>query len=112
MKNTKKFKDFFEAWYFLEEHSYYRHPKYHNSFFQRSLDIEVVKVNPKTECIDDNEQLNIVTRIWLESGINWINKETYESTHDWKLDCGGKTFEEAIINLANLVLKHYGKSKT
>lgn len=32
----------------------------------------------------------------------------FTSTHDWKLDCGGDTFEEAIIELANLVFKHHG----
>ena len=28
--------------------------------------------------------------------------------HDWKLDCGAPTFDEAIVKLANLVLKEYG----
>jgi hypothetical protein len=31
------------------------------------------------------------------------------SCHDLRLDCDGDTFEKAIINLANLVKKYYGK---
>ena len=35
-----------------------------------------------------------------------IKKDCY--THDIDLDCGGDTFEEAIIELAKLVKKYYG----
>lgn len=30
------------------------------------------------------------------------------SQHDWKLDCGAPTFDEALVKLANKVLKEYG----
>ena len=28
--------------------------------------------------------------------------------HDWHLDCGAPTFDEALVKLANNILKHYG----
>lgn len=61
----------------------------------------VVKVNPKTNEISDDVELNSKTRIWLECGIT-------PNEHDIRLDCGGDTFEEAIIQLADLVIKHFG----
>lgn len=38
-----------------------------NKFFD-SLDISVVKVNPETEMIDEDNNLNTDTRVWLEFG--------------------------------------------
>jgi hypothetical protein len=48
-------------------------------------------------------------QVWLEHG-PWeqLDKTSLpQHTHDWDLDCGGDTFEEAIIELANLVKRHY-----
>ena len=92
---------FYEAWHYL-----YKHPMFQDCF-QECLDIEVVKINPETKCVDDNETLNTATEIWLECG------PYYDSmgTHDIDLDCGGATFEEAIIKLAQLVKKYYPNKK-
>lgn len=71
--------------------------------FQKCLDIEVVKVEPITKTVHRNENLSTETRVWLECG-------PYHSqymTHDLDLDCSGATFEEAIIELANLVQAYY-----
>lgn len=93
----KKDTDFHDAFNYLSNHIIFA------DRFNECLDIEVVKINPKTKSIDDNAALNTETEIWLECGpyYNGI-------THDVDLDCGGKTFEEAIINLRNLVEKKYG----
>lgn len=88
---------FYESWYYLEEHPIF------NGKFQNLLDIEVVKVNPKTKKIEDNVELNTLTQIWLEIGP--CIKNGY--SHDYDLDCGGDSFEEAIVNLAELVKKIY-----
>lgn len=93
--------DFYTAWKFLENH------KMFNGLFMNELWIDVVKVNPKTNAIDDDASKNTKVRFWLEHG--GYDKECGSTTHDYDLDCGGDTFEEAIINLAKLVKKHYRK---
>lgn len=75
------------------------------SAFPGNVHIDVVKVNPETETCEDDPSLNTATRIWLETG-GWVWDEynqTYEYTHDHRLDCGGETFEDAILNLAHIV---------
>jgi len=98
-----KFKDFFEAWNFLEDHRIFKDKNEISSFIRRCLDIEVVKVDPISDSIDDDESKNTATRVWLECGE--YNENYYN--HDIGLDCGGRTFEEAIIELANLVSEQY-----
>lgn len=116
----KKFKDFYEAWWFLIGHPAfkYTHPHYpglENSWgsFQECLDIDVQLVNPRTKRIEDDATQNTKIEIWLECGEYQYDKsrKEYLPCHDIRLDCGGDTFEEAIIKLANLVKKHYGDKK-
>ena len=98
--------NFHTAWRYLENHIIFSNQQtnpYHDSMFQQCLDIEVVKVNPETGSIDDNKVLNTKVQIWLEVG-PYIG--TYFA-HDIDLDCGGDTFEEAIIELASLVKQKY-----
>lgn len=92
------FKDFFEAFHYLKNHSMFHY------CFESCLDIEVVKVNPKTKEVDDNPELNTETNVWLECG----EYSKYIGIHDTDLDCGGSTFEEAICKLAELVHEKYG----
>lgn len=101
------FTDFYNAWHFLIEHKVFKDPK-GGEWFKESLHIMVVKVNPETETIEDYQSSNSETRVWLEIGPYVIEEDYKGLTHDIDLDCGGKTFEEAIINLANLVKKKYG----
>lgn len=104
--------DFYEAYYYLYHHPifFFNPPnsKYSFSRFKSCLDIDVVKVNPITLAIDDNKELNTKIQIWLETGPCLKNGEL---SHDFDLDCGGDTFEEAVIKLANLVLQHYTSDK-
>lgn len=103
-----RFSDVHAAWKFLSDH-----PKWVGQFgwpnFEPTLDIDIVKVNPTTNTIEDDEFLNTEIRFWLECG-PWENDERlgWVITHDPDLDSGGSTFEEAIIELATLVLKKYG----
>lgn len=92
--------NFYDAWMFLSEHPIFR------NLFECGLYTIVVKVNPETGAIDDDVTKNTKVEIWLEHG---PYDEDYEHTHDFNLDCGGNTFEEAIITLAGLVKEHYGE---
>ena len=98
--------NFHTAWNYLEDHIIFQDQKvlapYFVSHFNQCLNIEVVKVNPKTDSIDDDTTLNTKVQIWLEAGA-YLGK--YKA-HDIDLDCGADTFEEAIIELASLVKQH------
>ena len=143
-----KFKNFYDAWRYLNTTEVFWHKNLEKGFsgwyrdengkldfnmFQRCLDIDVEKVNPKTCRIDDNNKLNTKVRVWLECGepyclrddcdtqgrlnweITWAKNngldpdeyldEVHYNSHIIDYDCGGDTFEEAIVNLANKVWK-------
>jgi hypothetical protein len=108
-----KMKEFYNAYKFLEGHHIFCHPKFKTHlFYEEALDIDVVLVDPETESISDDEEKNTVVRVWLESGpYEKDESQEFEGyVHDIDLDCGGETFEEAIINLADKVLKKYGEN--
>ena len=92
--------NFYDAYQFLDNH------KIFNGNFTYQLWFEIVKVNPKTNAIDDDSTKNTKVQVWLEHGP--YDKEWGGCTHDIDLDCGGDTFEEAIIKLAELVKSKYG----
>ena len=103
---SDKMDEFYDAWTFLADHPIFirdddleKEPNYFH--FQRNLGIEVVKVNPETNEIDDDQSLNTKTAVWLECG-------TEENHHDIDLDSGGDSFEDAVIELAKLVREKYG----
>lgn len=94
--------NFYDAFYFLENHPIF------NGRFQEGLDIMVVKVNPETESIEDDRSKNTEVRVWLETGpYLYDDPHGCKWCHDIDLDCGGHTFEEAVIELAKLVKKKY-----
>ena len=90
---------FYRAWNFLNSHIIF------NGRFSSDIYIEVVKVNPHTNEIDDDCAKNTKTQVWLEHGP--YDTLTGTTSHDIRLDCGGNTFEEAISKLAHLVRKYY-----
>jgi len=100
-----KFTDFYKSWWWLYNHPIFRDENGHSRLFNRCLDIYIVKVNPLSNIIDDNENLNTKTQVWLECGE--YDKNT--CWHDIELDCGSDTYEDVIIELANLVSKKYGE---
>lgn len=90
----------------------------HASFVNKDLvypkiEIEPHNVCPDTNRIEDHEYLNTKVQYWVElmtpefdeDSQNWI------LSHDYQLDCGGDTFEEAIDALYNKVLERYGTYK-
>lgn len=111
------FIDFYKAWSFLDNHPMFEYEGMNE--FRKCLDIDVVKVNLETKEIENNESKNTEIRVWLECGPYLRPQDLKEDerknwpygtcSHDYDLDCGASTFEEAIIALANLVMKKYGK---
>lgn len=102
-----KYMTFFEAWHFLQDHPMFKREedkgkwgKY--GYFEQCLDIMVVQVNPENDTIDDDSELNTKTAVWLECG----PYDPQHGIHNIELDTGADTFEEAVVNLAQLVLKH------
>ena len=104
--------EFYEAWWYLNEHPIFNicplflHDKtFKFSYFEESLSIDVVKVNPENLTIEDDETKNIKVQIWLECGEPFIEKESGDihTYHNMDYDTGGDTFEEAIINLAEII---------
>ena len=85
----------------------YFNNNYKDSWPIKSLDISIVKVNPKTSEQDDNPKKNTKIEYWLEGGLWNEEFECYE--HDIRLDCGAETFEEAFIEYSKLVKKYYDK---
>ena len=80
----------YDAFWYLVEKEYYN-----------GLSIEIVKVNPKTKRVDKDRSKNTLVQYWLETGL--FDKEEGIFEHDYELDDGGDTFEEAIIRLAENV---------
>jgi len=109
-----------EAWWFLQEHKvfkpteflekpgsvhvYYRYIKDLNQL----ISIMVVRVDPKTNEVSDDESKNTKPRVWLETDVWDSDNNMY--AHDIDLDVEATTFEEAIIKLAIKVKKKYGGS--
>jgi len=108
----KKQKDFYSTWHWLNNHPVFSPSNCNIGGFQSCLSVEVVKVNPITDEIDDDDSKNTSTRVWLECGIPVYCIDMYHKcwihTHNIALDCGGSSFEEAILELAPLVYKAYG----
>lgn len=92
--------NFYEAWRFLSEHKIFD-----DSFEYDRLWVHVTKVNPVTNILDDDMAKNTKVQVWLECFPD--NEEIKGRYHDTDLDCGGDTFEEAIVELASLVKKYY-----
>ena len=95
--------DYFSAFRFLQDHPVFR------GAFTSCLAIEVVKVDPTTKRIEADDSHNTQTQVWLECGPADLDEEGHVlPIHDCYLDCGGETFEAAIVELAMLVEKKYG----
>ena len=93
----------YDAYRFLKSHPVF------NGWFQIGLDVDVVKTNPDTRCIDDDFSKNTFTQVWLECSVYDSDLDaSFPLAHDYELDCGGDSFEDALVKLAELVLEKYG----
>lgn len=95
-----------DAYWFITNHPEFckRDPKRDRP----TIDVYITKINPFTLERDDVLELNTLTQVWLE--LYYFDPEINLKVqcHDWDLDTGGSTYEEAIIKLASLVKEHYG----
>jgi hypothetical protein len=68
--------------------------------------------------VQEDKSKNRHVECWLEFGplsygysVDWEDTTRLQHEHDWRLDTGGSTFDEAIVSLARLVKKFYGDYK-
>lgn len=92
-----KMEEFYQAWEYINNCE----GLCGNGFLQH--DTIVVKVNPVTDVVDNDESKNTKVQVWIEVF-------TPDSiTHIYDLDCGGDTYEDAIIELARLIKEKKAK---
>jgi hypothetical protein len=121
--------DFYNAYHYLDNHpifwtfrsdDYRDRPPNHISKLQHNygvinaVSIMVVRVNPATDAVDDDETKNVVTQVWFEVGkrdLHVDNKHGVISYHDWQLDDGAGTYEEAVVLCAHKVWVKYGNDR-
>lgn len=116
--NPKKIKkedlnDFHTAYHWLENH-----PKFQGQML-RLIDLEIVKVNPKTLKIDDDKKKNTKLLYWIEPSVfeklkednPWyidVSTTKYHPIGDLDLYAEADSFEKIIIKLAKKIFKKYG----
>ena len=83
------------------------HPIFQNAF-KACLEFEVVKVDPQTCQIEDDELRNTKPQVRLKCGPLLSNIFGDYPLHDGDLDCAAGSFEAAIVTLAKLVREKYG----
>lgn len=105
--------------YWMKEHPMWNHPEMGIECFRTLVDIDLAYVNPIDNTVNDDPSLNTKQEIWIEAGpyvdcSEWHNdsENKWLPSHDIRLDCGGETLEEAFLNLAVRVKKHYGDYQT
>jgi hypothetical protein len=87
----------------------------HNPCIQENFHFIYVKVD-KYGKVNKNSEKNLFTECWLEIGqIKWeLHHESHTGPeiktlyHDYEIDTGGATFEEALIRMANKIARKYG----
>ncbi len=92
----------------------------HSDAGMSSISVLPIFVNPVTNSVDEIKRKNIKIRYWVETGHTVVygaygNKigeqpgnEQSSHCHDHRLDTGGNTWDEAIINIGQNIYKLYG----
>jgi hypothetical protein len=90
------------------------HRHLHRHAIEMNLSIFYAKVD-ETGTVNDDSSKNVNTEVWLELGpeeydypADWYDETDRLEYHDPDLDCGGPTFDAALVELAKLVLEFYG----
>lgn len=113
-------KDFIKKEWELKNH--------HKFLFAYPEETIIVLIDPhlickKTNRIEDDASLNDTLQYWVEVlvpfEIDWSREDSHYAyvkgrkfalAHDIDLDCGGYTYEEAIIKAHKLMTKKYGQT--
>jgi hypothetical protein len=84
----------------------------------RGCYIYPVKCNPANQTIEDDETLNTHTMIWYEFGPIDLLPQNHGGAgtlcaayHDYELDGGADTYEQAIIDIALKIWTKYGNDR-
>jgi len=93
-----------EKYWWITEHPAFRN-KDHVGI---TIDIEPHMICKETNRIENFRALNTTLQLWIEVMVPYDCDGSFEQSHNTDLDCGGFTWEEAIDNLYDLVLEHYG----
>jgi hypothetical protein len=87
----------------------------HRHAIEMNLSMFYAKVDETGRVNKDDRSRNTATEVWLEFGpeeydypCDWYQETDRMEFHDPDLDCGGPTFDAALVELAGLVLEHYG----
>lgn len=94
----------------------YDHPEY-NSGKRSVAEVEITPhmVNPINNTIEKDKSLNTKLQWWIEVMYeDYIedgdpHEYGYHSVHDWEVDTGGDSIDEAIDNLYEEVKARYGE---
>ncbi|HCQ0858543.1 TPA: hypothetical protein OGU99_000469 [Escherichia coli] len=87
------------------------HPEFINKdYVDARIDVEPHDVCPITNRIEDYPALNTKTQYWIEMLTPFFDEDEgkFVRGHEYELDCGGDTYEEAIDNLYTKILEKYG----
>lgn len=79
--------------------------------FLDTLWFTYVRIDPTTRSIEDDAERNTETEVWVETGPGRTVPDDLCGAigiHDHELDCGGPTFDAALVALANRVHAVYG----
>lgn len=120
---------FYNAWRYLDNHPIYWQlsrypgkndvPRQHmrnldhgNGFGNGGIWMSVERVDV-TGKVSRDPALNRRTEVWLETGEwSWAESEHGASHyHNYKLDCGGPTYEAAVVKMARNVHRFYGNDR-
>lgn len=116
----------FEAWEWLRLHPIFNTLE-GESYFKQALDIDMCKIDTNGT-VNADKSVNVNTTVRLECGPIDLKSDAPEGyleerrlpvdelgvfcgTHDYRLDCGGDSFEAAIVRLARLVKTNYGHDR-
>lgn len=116
------------AWYYLDHHPVFwrfeklgqeDYPANHVAHLEHEYamsrgwpEITPHKVNPDTNRIEEDDALNTRIQWWYEFGPWSLTPgEPSIATHDYELDSGTETYEQAIIEIARKVHDNYGNDR-
>lgn len=116
--------DLYRAWSYISEHPLFYasrqpgsstpHEKYlvTGRAHWEGMEVSVVQVDPKTGRISSDKSRNTQTRVWYEVfPTMWPALSNTSRAHDWKLDNGGSSWEECVVQLAREIHKLYGNDR-
>jgi len=85
---------------------------YHESGIREGIEFTVVRVDPATQSASLDPALNTQVQVWFEFSLShdWKTPDAIR-LHDYKLDSGAATYEEALIKAAKRLHRRYGNDR-